>query len=859
MCRDEHQKGMKRQIIRAAAALFYTCAALVLEAKQVELPGLKQDGSVLLPNAWSLRPAGRQTAVGDFPVNVAVHPGSRFAAVLHAGYGRHEVVVVDIRSERAVSRAPLPETFYGLCFSADGNQLFCSGAGDEVIHQFSFNEGALGPDHPITLRPAIKKGVPAGLAVDKAAREIFVANVWGHRISRVSLPGSTITDIPLTKEAMPDLNPAEAAPADMDVAAGSKRAQALLEETHADDAFPYACKLDEKGRRLYVSLWARAQVAVIDLRTNGVAALWPVGEHPNEMVLTGSGRLLYVANANRNTVTVLDTRTGRPSETIHTSIRPEFPPGSTPNSLALSPDEKTLFVANACNNSLAVFDVSLPGKSHSLGFIPTGWYPTSVRVTPDGKYLIVANGKGVMPKANPHGPQPGVRAKDEAIDYIGGLLPGTLGIIKLPSASDWPAEMERFTAQVYAGSPSGSNSATAVSPPFPLGSNCPVKYCLYIIKENRTYDQVLGDMKEGNGDPSLCLFDQNVTPNHHRLAREFVLLDNFYVDGEVSADGHEWTTSAYATDFVEKFWPLNYGHNKSGKYPYPSEGNFAVAASSGGYIWDRAAAAGVTYRSFGEFINKPASTNSPATTRVKSLQGHFDPWYRTFDLDYPDAARVDRYISELHRYESEGEMPRLQIIRLPNDHTVGTVAGKPTPRAYLADNDLAFGRLVDAVSHSKFWSKTAIFVVEDDAQNGPDHVDAHRTIAYAISPYVKRRAVDSTMYSTSGMLRTMELILGLKPMTQFDAAATPMFASFQATPDSSPYEHLDATWNMREKNTKFAWGSDKAGKLNFTREDAVDDRLLNEMVWRSVRGRDNPAPPPVRAAFVFVHPGGDND
>jgi hypothetical protein len=348
-----------------------------------------------------------------------------------------------------------------------------------------------------------------------------------------------------------------------------------------------------------------------------------------------------------------------------------------------------------------------------------------------------------------------------------------------------------------------------------------------------------------------------VTPNFHHLAREFVLLDNFYVDGEVSADGHEWTMGAYATDFVEKMWPMNYGHNKSGKFPYPSEGTFNIASPAGGYLWDRARAAKVSYRSYGEFIGNAKNANEPGHARVKALEGHFDEWYRSFDLDYPDAKRADRFISELSRFEREGGMPNLQILRLPNDHTHGSTIGVRTPTAYVADNDLALGRIIEAISHSKFWPETAIFVVEDDAQNGPDHVDAHRTTAFVISPYTRRGVVDSTLYSTSSMLRTMELILGLKPMSQYDAAARPMFNSFQAAPDLRPYTHLPATVDLNARNLKLAYGGEL--KLNFAREDAVDDLLLNELVWRAVRGRNSPMPAPVRAGFVFPHQGKDDD
>jgi hypothetical protein len=415
-------------------------------------------------------------------------------------------------------------------------------------------------------------------------------------------------------------------------------------------------------------------------------------------------------------------------------------------------------------------------------------------------------------------------------------------------------KLANWTADVMKNSPLRPDARVAVIPPSgnpipaQVGKSGPIKHCIYIVKENRTYDQVLGDLPMGNGSPEICLFPEKVTPNHHKIAREFVLLDNFYVESEVSADGHEWSMAAVASDFVEKTWPMNYGHNKSAKFPYPSEGRFAIAAPASGYLWDRAREAGVSYRSYGEFVHHARGTNEPAATRIKSLEGHFDPYYRGFDLSYPDAMRADRFISELGRFEKEGEMPQLQIVRLPNDHTHGVSAGKRTPTAYLADNDAAFGRVVEAVSRSKFWPTTAIFVVEDDAQNGPDHVDAHRTIAFVISPYTKRKVVDSTLYSTSSMLRTMELILGMKPMTQFDAAATPMYNSFQSESNLEPYTAVPADVDVNSTNGIASWGSNI--KFNFAKEDAADDFLLNEVIWRSVKGADSEMPAPVRAAFV---------
>jgi DNA-binding beta-propeller fold protein YncE len=817
---------------------------------QTILPGPRADGSVLLPNQWTIRPAGRQIELSDFPAAIAVHPAGIYAAILHAGYGKHAVVVVDIPAGRVVQEFPLNEGFYGLEFSSDGSTLFCSGASDEVIHQLEFHNGRLTLGQTIRLRPAKERGIPAGLAVSRDGRRLYAANVWRHVVTAVNLAGlPQVVDIPLTSTNSNLATNLVATPADFDLAAAAKRAAALDDPTMDTDPFPYACRLDEKRHRLYVSLWAQACVAVIDLRSNQVVARWPAGPHPNEMLLSHSGRLLYVANANHNSVSVFATGTGRILETLSVALYPAAPPGSTPNSLALSPDEKILYVANADNNNIAVFDVARPGKSRAMGFIPVGWYPTSVRLTPDGKRLLVANGKGLTAKANPMG------------EYIGGLFRGSLGIIELPRGAQLRQQLAAYTAQAYRCCPLKPDASPAAQRPTdnPVpgapGSPSPIKYCLYVIKENRTYDQMLGDMPEGNGNPRLCLFPERITPNHHRLAREFVLLDNFYVDSEVSADGHEWTMGAYATDFVEKSWPLSYGHNKGhSKYPYPSEGNFRIATPAGGYLWDRARAAGVSYRSYGEFVSNGKTLEDPARSRVAALQGHIDEWYQGWDLDYPDAKRVDRFIAELRRFETEGDMPRLQVLRLPNDHTSGTTAGKPTPTAMVAENDAALGRLVEAVSRSKFWPQTAIFVVEDDAQNGSDHVDAHRTIAYAISPYSQRGRVDSTMYSTSSMLRTIELILGLDPMSQFDAAATPMYRSFQAAPDLRPYQALPANVDVNERNLKTAWGSKLSEKMDFTKEDACDDLLLNEVIWRSVRGPDSSMPAPIRAAFVFPHP-----
>ena len=794
------------------------------------LPGLEPDGTIRLPNQWALRPAGKQLELGDFPVNLVLHPSGNWLASLHAGFGTHEVIIVTLQGKDAkiVCRVPVEQAFYGLCFTPDGKSLFASGGELEEVHAWTFDDGLLGRHRKIRMADKLQTFVPSGLATDAEGRTLFAAGLWGHAVAMTPLDN-------------PD-----------------KRRKVDLEK----ESYPYTCLPEPGGKRLFVSLWGKAAVAVIDLESDKVAAVWPTDSHPTEMALAPDGRTLYVSCSNSTRVCVLDVaHDGKALQTIHCALHPNAPSGNTPSSLCLSPDGELLFVANADANNLAVFQVAKRGQAQALGFIPVGWYPTCVRFDAKAKKIYVANGKGLTSRANPHGPNPLQRGPflRPVEEYIARLFRGTLGVIDMPT----PEKMAEYSKQAYACSPLRADFAPVgerpEDNPIPrrIGDASPIKHCIYIIKENRTYDQVFGDMKEGNGDANLCLFGEQITPNHHKLARQFVLLDNFYVEGEVSADGHQWSMGAYATDFVEKIWPLSYRGRPEGSSIknldlYASEGNMdSIARPAGGYLWDRCAEAGVSYRSYGEWTQEAKKAGEPSKARVKALEGHFDPLFRGWDLSYPDQKRADRFIDELRRYERDGGFPSLVILRLPNDHTAGTDEGKPTPRAYVADNDLALGRVVEAVSQSKFWKETALFVVEDDAQNGPDHVDCHRSVALVISPYTKHRQVDSMLYSTSSMLRTMELILGLKPMSQFDAAAHPMYHSFQPKPDLSAYEHVVPEVDLGEKNKASAWGSKLSQKFNLAREDMADDLLLNEVIWRSVKGAGSPMPAPVRAAFVM--------
>ncbi len=807
-------------------------------SQQVIWPGMTRAGTVVLPNGWSIKPAGGQFRLGDMPVQIAVHPSEPVLAILHAGYGEHEIVTVRASTGKIIGRVSLPASFSGLAWSKDGKRLFAGGGFDDKIYRFDCSDGLLSKklvfSYPearaFPVAPGSQNGrasgryqrVPAGLALTSDGKTLYAASVFGHSLAR------------------------------FDAESGAFQAEIPLKI----DSYPYGLALDETRKRLYVSLWSKARVAVVNTETFGVVDQWTTEEHPNEMLLAQGGKILFVANANRNTVSVIDTDAGKAIQTIGTAIDPKAPPGSTPSSLALSSDESMLFVANANTNDLAVVNVKDPAGTAPLGFIPTGWYPTSVRLASDGKTIFVANGKGASSCANRDGPRPGFAGGRNTInEYIGGLFQGTLSMISMPVAR----QMAAYSQTVYECSPLQRGDPMAVhgqAPPpgHPIpakpGEPSPIRYVVYIVKENRTYDQVFGDIPQGNGDPNLCLFPETVTPNHHALVREFVLLDNFYVDSEVSADGHEWSMGAYATDFVERIWPLGYRGDR--RVPYVSEGNLEEPARpAGGYLWDKAAQKGVSYRSYGEFISNGRTPAEPGRASVKALEGHFDPMFRSFDMDYPDSKRADRFLQELAEFEKSGEMPRLVILRLPNDHTSGTAPGRWTVTACVGDNDLALGRIVEGLSKSRFWPRMAIFVVEDDAQNGSDHVDAHRTVALAISPYIKRKSVDSTLYSTSSMLRSIELVLGLEPMSQFDAAARPMYNAFTAKPDVSSYVHRPAGVDTNARNTRSAPMAQVSARLDLEVEDRADDLLFNEIIWKAVKGKDAVMPPPVRAAFVL--------
>jgi len=807
------------------------------------LPGARPDGSMLLHNQWPIRPAGQQVAMGDFPVAVAVDRTGRLGAVLHAGHGAHEVRLVDLAAERVLASAPVHEAFCGIAFSPDGKTLVCSGASDGVLHVFSVAADGLSARADVRVDGPPHRSVVAGIALSRDGRSALAALAFDNRVVRVDLGSGSVAWT--ARVGGEDRAPA-VQPPEPDDASDPLRGRMLVA-----DADPLNIAWDEGAGRAYVTLWGESSVAVIDTADGRLIGRWPTGLHPNELVLSPDGRL-FVSNGGLNSVTIMDARDGRVTEVLSSAASPRDLPGSTPDSLALSPDSRTLYVANEHTNTVAVFDVAERGDGRPLGFIPTGWFPSSVRVTPDGGTLLVLSARGLTAKPSWTG------ARWQKIDD---LYEGSLGIVRLPPrGDDYARALAGWTATAQRCRPAPPRGALPGDPiPGRAGDPSPIRYVVYVIKENRTYDQVLGDVAGGNGDPSRCLFPERVTPNIHAIARQFVLLDNFYANAEVSASGHEWSTAGYCSDFVEKSWPVNYRSTKS-HVPYPGEGHYAAAIPSLGYLWDRAAEAGVTYRSYGEFTVNPERPGMPVDTNMPGLKGHVDPAFRGWDLHYRDCDRAGEFISELRRFEAAGDMPRLQIVRLPDDHTAGAKPGELTPEAMVADNDLALGRLVEALSRSTFWPRTAIFVVEDDAQSGPDHVDAHRTEALVAGGCVRRGVVDSTPYTTCSMLRTIELILGLGPMSQFDAAAEPMRACFQARADPGPFRAVPAQADMDRRNTRRDAAAAVSSRFDLSREDQVDEQTFNRVIWAAVRGGSDPMPPPVHAAFVRGLPkAGDGD
>jgi YVTN family beta-propeller protein len=773
---------------------------------------------VTLPNGWKLSPHGESIPLGDLPLHVAVSPNQKYLLVTNNGQSVQSLQLIDVASNQILDSKELPKSWYGLKVAANNKTVFVSGGNDNVILVFEIEAGKLVEKDKIALTTEKKAVIsPSGIEYDDATGILYVVTKDNNSLYVIQAKTKTILSV------------------------------------HKLPAEAFTCLFNKKKDMLYISVWGARQVLPFQISTNKFLPAIAVGDHPNEMVLTKNGQTLYVANANDNSVSVINTRTAKEIEVLNAALVPNALAGSSTNGLALSANEERLYIANADNNCLAVFEVEKPGQSKSLGFIPVGWYPTSLQVV-KGK-LFVANGKGFSSFANPDGPNPIEKKqtvtyqksdnnKKVRTGYIGGLMKGTMSIFKEPTTQELAVlsaavyQNTRYTKEIELSTVGEKGNPI----PMKVGDASPIKYVYYILKENRTYDQVLSDVAGGNGDTTLLLFGEKYTPNQHKLVKDFVLLDNFYVDGEVSSDGHNWSTSAHATDYLEKTWPTSYG-GRGGNYD--GEGNRAIANPKNGFIWDYAKRAGISYRTYGEFATdfKP---NIPA------IADHFCPDYASFDQNVMDTTRFHAWKRDFDRLLVKNEVPRFNSMQFPNDHTEGQRLGKKTPFAYVADNDYAIGLFIEHLSKSPIWKETAVFIVEDDAQNGPDHVDAHRTTAYLAGGFVKRGFIDHTPYSTSSMLRTIELILGLPPMSQYDAAATPMFRCFTSEANATPFVHELPRTNLFELNVLDTPSAQKSAKFDFKKEDSIPDLEFSEVIWKAVKGENSVMPAPRRAAILSV-------
>ena len=828
--------------------------------------GVQPDGRIVVPTNQVLKPAGKQITFPGRPVSLLLDGKTLVVQ------NKNNLLFIDVAIGKIRRTLASPTGLSVIGLAGNAGRVFTSDAVGRVRVAEKQADGTYEWGTPIELaKPKVGGAAhPAGMAL-RNAQELWVTSTRGNNVQQIDLEKGTVKQVV----------PVGVAPFTIVFPRPNRAYVSNWGGDHPGKDDPQApssktpVKIDPR-----TSVGNHGSVSVLE----AVNGEWQqiktiaVGLHPSGMVASKTGKFVYVANANSDTVSVIDTKTDKVVETINCRPEHRLPFGSGCNALALHPSGTGLFVANGSNNCVACVglgevsadpDPMFPQKDRVRGasfvqaLIPTGWYPGAVQMSADGRRLFVANIKG-------HGSLDDKRAKEKGRNSHDHL--GSVSII------DWPERdvgqfltnvflkytMEVFDNNRLTQSLQGLEKPRPDVKPVPVperhGESSVFEHVIYIIKENRTYDQVFGDMKEGNGDPNLVMFGEKVTPNHHALARQFTLLDNFYCSGVLSADGHSWVNAAYVTDYLERSFG---GFTRS----YPYDGDDPLAFAPTGFLWDNALAHKKTFRNFGEHCKTsytPAKASwsdtyadfKNGTNKVKidvkphmaSLNAYSHPHYPGFPLRTPDVYRAKMFLDEFKTFEKEGTLPNLTYVFLPCDHTNGTSPGSPTPRAMVADNDLAVGQIVEAVSKSKFWPKTCIFIVEDDPQNGFDHVDGHRTVALVLSPYTKRKTVDSSNYNQTSMVKTIELILGLPPMNQLDLSATPMRSCFQTKPDLAPFTCLPSNIPLDEMNPslkkltgKALFWARKSLELNLEEEDQADEDTFNRILWHATRG-DTPYP-----------------
>jgi DNA-binding beta-propeller fold protein YncE len=777
-------RGLKATLL-VVGLVTVAVAALPMFVRTNGWPGfVDRDGSSRLPNGERIRPVGRLRIPlrGDLPLAMAPSMDGSKCFVVTGGYHDHGIAMVNLDDETTDSYVPTTKLTGG--FVAAPDNVYYATAGDLGVRRISISSD---------------KDTWTPVAVD------FPKHVWLQGIARMA-DGTLVVS---------DLNN------DQVYAFDPKSPE--LKWTAKVGHKPNRVAVDPSSGTIAVTNWGGLSVTLLDGQGQ-VQKTVTVGAQPSELVFAKDGTL-FVSNAGSNTVSVI--RDGAVAATVFTCLTPNDLVGSTPTGLALSPDQRTLYVANAGSNNVAQIDVSDRANPKVQGFIPTGWYPTTVFAPADGKRLLIGTGKGMHAAGN----YPGIRAEQTIsddlrnhYDYLPNRLDGDVMVVDLPSKS----ELASWTETCRKNAEREMSAAQLKQEEAMLPTLHKIKHVLYVIRENRTYDQVLGDLSSANGEPRLCMYGEKVTPNGHKIAKTFKTFDNLYCDGEVSQDGHQWCCASYCTDFTEKAWPSGYADRGSG------DGDDSLKASPAGYLWDNCQRHGLSYRSYGEFASFSSNKGSaPQFNGESGLAGHASAaWSLNGGRDMD---RVNVFIDEMHAAEQDGNWPNFMVMSLGEDHTSGRSPGEYTPFSKVASNDVGLGKMVEAISHSKFWADTAIFVIEDDAQDGPDHIDGHRTVGYVISPYIKRGGVDHTLYSTASMIRTIELILGLPPMTQHDRHATSMVASFTETPNLTPFTHEDARIDLAARNPKSGRLAMESKGLDFSAYDRVEPEVLNRILWEDAR------------------------
>jgi YVTN family beta-propeller protein len=825
--------------------------------------GPLSDGRVIVPTNQILAPSGRQVIVSGRPTDVALSPDRKWLAVLNS----RDVELVDVESGKILGRvANRGGSFKGIVFSPDGGRVYASSMKSGIVVARVSKDGKLALAEPIEVplkrRRHGDNSVPAGLAISADGKTLYAALDLKNTLGAFDLASCEM------KQEIPVGN----APYDVvlvgDYAYVSNWAGRLPSGGSPTGPSGGAPPVRVDPVR---NIANDGSVSVVDLKNGREISQVLVGLHPSGMAVTPDGKHVVVANASSDTLSVIDTGSHKVIESISTKPAERLPFGSAPNAVVFSKDGRRLYASNGTNNSIAVVEFA-PPHSKLLGCMPTGWYPAGLTFDADRNALYVANIKGVGSRNKSWEGSRKVNG-NVVFGYNSHDAQGTLTFMKLPDDKRLANQTQTVLAnnrlkeiENAFGSPRPNRLPRPV--PERQGEPSVFKHVVYIIRENRTYDQVLGDVKKGEGDPSLCIFGQEVTPNAHKLVDEFTLLDNFNCSGVCSADGHQWTDEAYVVDYLEKAfggWPRS--------YPYP--GGDAMAYAPTGFLWDTVLAHKKTLRIYGEFTTAkmkwkdPKQPGSPhwmdlyndflakkgqvevvVTPGIKTIEPYLCPTAAGFTLTIPDVHRAGQFIDELKQYEKKGELPNLLMMILPNDHTSGTRPGMPRPESAVADNDLALGRIVEAVSHSKFWKDTCIFIVEDDPQMGYDHIDGHRTVALVVSPYTRRKVVDSTNYNQTSLVRTIELILGLPPMNQIDASATPMNSCFMEKADMTPYSVVPNIIPLDRLNPEMSeikeararhWAEESV-KMNLDEVDKADENIFNRVLWHAMRGRDDTYP-----------------